>query len=130
MNKTDTAAHELARALFVVSLPVHMIYAETARDSDNSSNSDSHSDSHSDNNDSHSDNSDSDYDNNSDAWSEPPHETVVRILADAFSYLVKRHGASQMQQATELLQHAFDVICSEIYVPADIGQDHPRAPGP
>jgi hypothetical protein len=111
MNKTDTAAHELARALFVVSLPVHMIYAETARDND-------------------SDNNDNNNDNNSDAWSEPPHETVVRILADAFSYLVKRHGASQMQQATELLQHAFDVICSEIYVPADIGQDHPRAPGP
>jgi hypothetical protein len=50
---------------------------------------------------------------------EPIPEVLVKLMAGSFDYLIQRHGTKNVKRSAQIVEHALDLICSEIFVVSD-----------
>jgi hypothetical protein len=50
---------------------------------------------------------------------EPLSDVLANLLQSSFDYLIQRHGPKKVKSAAQIVEHAHDLICSEIFVVSD-----------
>jgi hypothetical protein len=50
---------------------------------------------------------------------DPIPEVIVKLMGGSFDYLIQRHGVKNVKRAAQIIEHAHDLICSEIFVVSD-----------
>jgi hypothetical protein len=50
---------------------------------------------------------------------EPIPAVLVNLMQSSFDYLIRRHGVKNVKTAAQIVEHAHDLICSEIFIVSD-----------